>query len=531
MDFRPRLTGNRDTDETLRQTFDAIYQLRAQVDAIPAPSPVPTFYQIRTQLQAGGSAPMDVTGLLGAGGGKIPVVPVLPSSGSDGDAVIYLNALWTWNHSRWEYRAGVMESKLASRPSTLGFGGVGFLHWSTDYRVWAYWDGSRWIPFDAQGFVDTHANRRGVTIVDTSGTAVSWVSGPKFTSVLASETVSINYLPFSVATFTDDEHLVLGSSAGSLTGATLIFQRWLPWFLPLNTTFRESDQGLTYVVRDATGFVDTAGTAVTISSSPASFSKFNPRWTGLGIVIAGVTYTIASVTSPSALVLTSSAGSQASVAYTLPSGAWRYSSGECLLATLVELPTDLWSDDLGALYQIFDYAHRYVWIGTSWSYAPGDPGSGWYSFLYGVSGGRWYPAAGGQVLSSHTDGTLSLIDVKDISGEVFLMGSGGSANQAAATSANWNNSAVTEPESAHTHGIPSQANHTHGITPGNANTGAGANATPATTDADGAHDHGGNTATGSAHTHSLGANAVLLPPSEANGGLPLRIGLAWYVRL
>lgn len=70
----------------------------------------------------------------------------------------------------------------------------------------------------------------------------------------------------------------------------------------------------------ATGSVTTSGTAVTLVAG-TSFNA-NGGWPGLVITINAVPYTIASVTSPTALVLTASAGTQASaVAYSMPSNA------------------------------------------------------------------------------------------------------------------------------------------------------------------------------------------------------------------
>lgn len=60
------------------------------------------------------------------------------------------------------------------------------------------------------------------------------------------------------------------------------------------------------------GVIDTSGTAVTWVSG----DKFSTGWTaGKSIVINGVTYSVASVTSAEALVLTATAGTQNDVAY------------------------------------------------------------------------------------------------------------------------------------------------------------------------------------------------------------------------
>jgi uncharacterized repeat protein (TIGR03803 family) len=70
--------------------------------------------------------------------------------------------------------------------------------------------------------------------------------------------------------------------------------------------------------RNASGIVNVAGTGVSlVSGSPFLTGTV---WNGLPIVINGVTYTIASVVSSSALTLTASAGSQANVLYAVTDG-------------------------------------------------------------------------------------------------------------------------------------------------------------------------------------------------------------------
>ena len=54
--------------------------------------------------------------------------------------------------------------------------------------------------------------------VNTSGTAVSWVSGDKFTAQVVGKTVLIAGVEYLVDTFTDDQHIVLHTSAGTQTG-------------------------------------------------------------------------------------------------------------------------------------------------------------------------------------------------------------------------------------------------------------------------------------------------------------------------
>lgn len=60
----------------------------------------------------------------------------------------------------------------------------------------------------------------GTGTVNTSGTAVTWVSGEKFDASNVGNTFTIAGTPYTVASVTDDQHLVLTTSAGSHTGAS-----------------------------------------------------------------------------------------------------------------------------------------------------------------------------------------------------------------------------------------------------------------------------------------------------------------------
>lgn len=54
--------------------------------------------------------------------------------------------------------------------------------------------------------------------VNTSGTAVTWVSGALFTSGLAGATIVINSVSYTVSSYTDSTHITLTGSAGTQTG-------------------------------------------------------------------------------------------------------------------------------------------------------------------------------------------------------------------------------------------------------------------------------------------------------------------------
>lgn len=132
-------------------------------------------------------------------------------------------------------------------------------------------------------------------VVNTAGTAVTWVSGDEFLdagpngtlNIVAGEQIVINGTTYVVASVTDATHLVLTGSAGTQTGKA-------------------------YSVGFLVGTVNTSGTAVTWASG----DEFDVlHMAGASININGTSYTIASVTDATHLTLSSSAGTQTGVKY------------------------------------------------------------------------------------------------------------------------------------------------------------------------------------------------------------------------
>lgn len=114
-------------------------------------------------------------------------------------------------------------------------------------------------------------------VVDTAGTAVTWVEGSRFDAALASQTVYIAGSPYTVATITDDKHLTLTGTAGTQTGAEFI----------------------AYLI---TGTCDMSLTKVTWRSGP----MFTSAMVGQAITISGVSFTVASVEDASHLTVSAS---------------------------------------------------------------------------------------------------------------------------------------------------------------------------------------------------------------------------------
>jgi hypothetical protein len=157
---------------------------------------------------------------------------------------------------------------------------------------------------------------------------------------------------------------------------------------------------------------------------------------------------------------------------------WEYVSG-VLEDKLADIP-DLSGEEVGPLFWATDYKHLYRWSGTAWEFAPGDSGSAFVVVGQpdgaAPNGGLWAVCDGNAVDVAQSDGTVDNITTQNLQGDVFITGAAATASQQAAA----------------------------------APTGS---ATKFTVDAGG--------------TNALTAvNA----PSEADGGLPLRIAVVFYIR-
>lgn len=157
--------------------------------------------------------------------------------------------------------------------------------------------------------------------------------------------------------------------------------------------------------------------------------------------------------------------------------------------TQASLPTPSASES-GTLFYVTDYRHLLLWNGSAWEWGPGDAGSGFIAAFIAAPNPAtgWAVCDGAAVNVLNPTGTTSSVTTPDLRGDIFLKGvavAGYTGTRQAATTAT------------------TSVNSGAGVL-----IGAGAaNAAP------------------NAHTHTQVA------PSEVNGGLPLRIGLAWYMRV
>lgn len=202
---------------------------------------------------------------------------------------------------------------------------------------------------------------------------------------------------------------------------------------------------------------------------------------------------------------------------------WVYAAGTMVSTstTIADIPTDLGAHDYGFLFSNTYWAHQWVWLATSWQFAPGDSGSLYMVGALGVapSGPFWGLCDGTTYTYMKPDATTGTIQSPTLQSGAFLRGGpydGPGVN--AAVRAKWEAGAVTDNAGAHNHSVFLSC----GTTP----LGTGSNFNYAlcgfsvNTTTDGTHNH--------ALTDSL---AQLKVPSDANGGIPENMRLDWYIRL
>lgn len=190
MSWRPPENGS----ENFRRIWDAIYLLRAshnnvatQMATLP---PVPTFEEIRTQLQLGGSAPINVLGLQGSGavlqGTHAQRLASFGPTAYPG-ALFYETdrlSLYASNGSFWTLVAGrfnVAQANIASLG--LGAGDNGMLVYVTDFAHLLQWNGTAFgyadgdMPGRIQGFLVDPPNNNGWAFCDGSNTTYLQANG------------------------------------------------------------------------------------------------------------------------------------------------------------------------------------------------------------------------------------------------------------------------------------------------------------------------------------------------------------------
>lgn len=315
----------------------------------------------------------------------------------------------------------------------------------------------------------------------TSGTAVTWQSGPKFSPYWQGLTIQINNAPFVISICTDTT-MTLATSAGTNITTSFFLANSAWWF----------EAGLMCGVTSAKP-VDLDG------YSDVNFLFYD--------TIQTVTYRN---------VLGSLIGGPYFAYF-----AGIFQKTGAVIAALLPQP-----EDANMLINVYDYGHLIQWNGASWIWGPGDCGSE-YIVAVGTNAyfqSQFFHICDGSSASIFTifGGTpqVKTVTTDDLStGAPFLRGGTYTGSANAKSAASWDAAAKTDDEATHTHtfnvgsfGLAYQSGTSNvNVAPGQFSP--------------------SNTSAGTAHHHALtGANAKLNAPSDTDGGQPLNFNLTWYLR-
>lgn len=448
-----------------------------------------------------------------------------------------------------------------------------------------------WTPLYSEPVALLHADRFSTGTVNTAGAnnnfSVTSATGPAFRPSMLHQRIWIGGNLYPITAYNNTTNvLTVSGNVGANNGSNYYFE-YPSVDYPLGALFFETDRTVYYYAGNANGNVAVAGNSVTLLSG----FKFDPYWREINI--GGNNIGISTVAfNRTALTTSSPAGNNAGIGYSISGGAWIYSTGVysdignnqptdldvhtdlgfyfwdqnrtvmvqgsnsnnnlvfgyrwgAYTAAIASVPGNLTTLDAGFLFYASDYLHAYEWSGNAWNFAPGDPGSAYIVAAGGTAprGGLWAICDGSGVNVATAAAAVSSVTTPDLSNNVFIRGGSPGARQnettptwAAGAKTDGSNNLMTDDESAHTHNIQSLL---IGVVigvdfdPGNSNASLSANfgtasAVSANTNNGTPHNHN---IVPNPHSHNLSnSNAVLNKPSENNGGLPLRINLAWYMR-
>lgn len=202
---------------------------------------------------------------------------------------------------------------------------------------------------------------------------------------------------------------------------------------------------------------------------------------------------------------------------------------------LANIPGGFNAGDAGQLFTATDYQHRYRWTGSAWQFLEGDA-SGYMVMSKpdgtAPNGGLWGLCDGSAYNVAQSNGTVISVTTLNLTTAGQFLTTDTSGVLFAATQPTWQGGAVTEAENTHVHTITPPAALVDPDTGGAIiQPGSGT----AITVASHPHQHtvtvtAFGSGPGTAHSHALSINARLNPPSDANGGLPARIGVRFYIR-
>ena len=189
---------------------------------------------------------------------------------------------------------------------------------------------------------------------------------------------------------------------------------------------------------------------------------------------------------------------------------------------LTNLPTGLGTEDTGQTYYNSYFDRWWFWDGLHWHYQDGSFGAGAQcttsSSFTPPEGGLWQVCDGSTVscaLANATIGTKIASHTEAVGSDnpTIEGGSGSTTIAQVAVAPTWDASAKTELTSLSV-----------SLSEGSITVQSGTGANPGNGSVSG-------TVSPNPHSHNLNAtNAQINPPSEVNGGLSLRISMAWWMR-
>jgi hypothetical protein len=204
-----------EADLAIRKAWEALYGLRARVEEVASkPQPV-NIRQIRAALQASGSAPINITQLLGADS-LAAIDQDTHANRPDAGTAVFGKPFWETDRTvlyivgtvgganAWVYVAGEFLVTQPNLPVDLGAGDVGFIAAVlTDFNHRLRWSGTAWefAPGDSggryiAGFVGTPPGG-GWQICD--GTATTFLNATGTTTAFTTPNLSAHYLKFAGA--------------------------------------------------------------------------------------------------------------------------------------------------------------------------------------------------------------------------------------------------------------------------------------------------------------------------------------------
>lgn len=190
---------------------------------------------------------------------------------------------------------------------------------------------------------------------------------------------------------------------------------------------------------------------------------------------------------------------------------WVYIGGvmQSTSSSLADLPSDLGTADKGFEFRSSFFFRVWAWSGTAWHYNDGGIGAGAQVSTSGgaPSGGLWQACDGSTVscaLDNATVGNLTASDTRVVSGDNPMIQGGTGGTPQVPTRPTFSGDATV-------------------LVANDADSGVLVDVGTTTLAALNPHSHG-------ASLTAAEFNSVITTPTESNGGLPLRVSMAWYMR-